>query len=159
MSLFKFTARLLWVKFPCFRTGGLKATPPSACICVLSECVLSGWWSVRLEVGVEGHYLQPERAASASSFSPSSLPASGLAWKTTGGVLSATLDDVRYCRCCTRDLAPVKNILTRGTSQASQVSHRVRDWSSLWNLAELFTQVLYLLCNLEPLGLRFYILK
>lgn len=37
-------------------------------------CMLSDWWRVRSEVKVEGHYLQPARAAPASAFSPRSLP-------------------------------------------------------------------------------------
>lgn len=62
------------------------------------ECALSDWWRVRLEVMVQGHYLQPERTASASSFSPSSLPASGLDWTKIRGVISEMHGKV-YCWC------------------------------------------------------------
>lgn len=48
-----------------------------------------------MEVKVKGHYLQPERAASASSFSPSSLPASDLHWtKTRRGIWEMHRKDV-----------------------------------------------------------------
>lgn len=44
----------------------------------LHICVLSDWCRVKLEVEDQGHYLQPKRAASASSFSLGLLPASDL---------------------------------------------------------------------------------
>lgn len=44
-------------------------------VCVLSACVFSARRRRGSKVRVEGHYLQPQRSASASSFSPSSLPA------------------------------------------------------------------------------------
>lgn len=44
--------------------------------CQRLYCQADGGW--RLEVKIKGHYLQPERAASASSFSSSSLPACDL---------------------------------------------------------------------------------
>lgn len=70
MSLFKVAAPM---KRASSSLGGVSA---ALHVCVVSVCVcVFRLMEVRSEVRVEGHYLQPERCASASSFPPSSLPA------------------------------------------------------------------------------------
>lgn len=69
MSSFKVAAL---VKLRLLQPGGWGFSQTH--LCFVSVCV-SRLMEVGSELRVGGHYLQPERCASASSFSPSSLPA------------------------------------------------------------------------------------
>lgn len=98
-------------------------------ICVLSACVSSDLRRVRLEVEVQGHYLQPQRAASASSLPPGSLPASDLRRKKPARAFLEIHSRVRYRRRHTRVLMTfsqrrreANSMLAGGTSRLLSVA-------------------------------------
>lgn len=86
-----------------FNIAKLLAAPLCLHICVLSECVvLSDWWRLRLEVKVQGHYLQPEKAASASSFSPQ---LTSCLWPALEEGRGSRFKDAQGALCCQRTCA------------------------------------------------------
>lgn len=117
-------------------------------ICVVSACVLSDWWRVRLEVKVEGHYLQPEELLLLPPF----LPAHFLPLTWPRGQLKES-----FLRCSVKCVVAagvhvhthpwpwarnsLEDTLTHGTSHPN-----VKVW--VWNVVELFSPAS---CALHPL--------
>lgn len=127
-------------------------------ICVVSACVLSDWWRARLEVKVEGHYLQPEELLLLPPF----LPAHFLPLTWPRGQLRESL---RRCsvKCVTAAGAHVhahpwpwarnslEDMLTCGTSHSHTHTRHTQTCERskfLWNVVELFSPES---CALHPL--------